>query len=585
MHGRITRGCLLDAGNALGEPPLIVVGADVKEHPRCRRCMMASRSIMPPSDEMDLAGLARDAGTSIGLDLASRNETAAGIPNRRLWVHGKVGDWEFLIHGEEVADLPPTTTRFRRRGQRCCSGGVQWLCSLLPTSKKWGGRDPCRGPAAVAASPCRILHAPPPKSHYRRSSLGPVEWRSTWNWPLFIRLLIITQLDDPSVGGDQFDDILVDFVSRQILELHSVDIRGDRYAMTMLSEAMEQAKVELSSKSEVTVSIPSFSTSAQGPVDLNITLSRQEFENLVDKLIGDIKRKCQSVLEDAKTSAKDIMEIVLIGGMSRVPKIQRIICEVFGQNLHIKVNPEEAVVIGSAIHAALIVQDEQKITDNMIPLSIGIESSRGIFTRIIPRYSTIPTKQTVKIPAWVAYGERKLIKVFWGEHVMVEHNILLGEIEVMKNRRLPYGCSNLELTFEVDKNFVVKVTAKCDDDDESFFAFPIAQKDRSEEHVKKAVKKALLDWRISSREIHARLKNLARHAVNTLGDVLSAKKDELPDSFYKEAVQVFGDLRKSLDGDIDVLRTTVRSASSLRSKILNWLPPLQYHDSEDADYE
>lgn len=77
-----------------------------------------------------------------------------------------------------------------RRGQRCCSGGVQWLCSLLPTSKKWGGRDPCRGPAAVAASPCRILHAPPPKSHYRRSSLGPVEWRSTWNWPLFIRLLV-----------------------------------------------------------------------------------------------------------------------------------------------------------------------------------------------------------------------------------------------------------------------------------------------------------------------------------------------------------------------------------------------------------
>lgn len=387
------------------------------------------------------------------------------------------------------------------------------------------------------------------------------------------------------MGGDQFDDILVDFVSQQILELHSVDIRGDRYAMTMLSEAMEQAKVELSSKSEVTVSIPSFSTSAQGPVDLNITLSRQEFENLVDKLIGDIKSKCRSVLEDAKISAKDIMEIVLIGGMSRVPKIQRIVCEVFGQNLHIKVNPEEAVVIGSAIQAALIVQDERRITDNMIPLSIGIESSQGIFTRIIPRYSTIPTKQTVKIPAWVAYGERKSIKVFWGEHVMVEHNILLGEIEVMKNRRLPYGSSDLKLTFEVDKNFVVKVTAKCDDDDESFLAFSIAQKYRSEENVNEAVKKALLDWRMSSREIHARLKNLAIHAVNTLCDVLSAKKDELPDDLYKEAVQVFADLRKSLDGDIDVLRATVRSANSLRSKILNWLPPLQYHDSEDADYE
>jgi molecular chaperone DnaK len=343
--------------------------------------------------------------------------------------------------------------------------------------------------------------------------------------------------------------------------------------------------VELSSKSEVTVSIPCFSTSAQGPVDLNITLSRLEFENLVDKLIGDIKSKCQNVLEDAKISTKDIMEIVLVGGMSRVPKIQRIVCEVFGQNLQIKVSPEEAVVIGSAIHAALIVQDEQEITDNMIPLSIGIESSRGIFTRIIPRYSTIPAKQTVKIPAWVAYGERKPVKVFWGEHVMVKHNIHLGEIEVTKNRRSPYGCVDLELTFEVDKNFVVKVTAKCDDDDGSIFAFPIAQKDRSKENVNKAVKKALLDWRMSSREIHARLKNLARHAINTLCDVLSAKKDELPDDLYKEAAQVLAGLKKSLDGDVDVLRASVLTANSMRSKILNCLPPSQYRDSEDTDYE
>ncbi|CAN6249947.1 unnamed protein product, partial [Urochloa humidicola] len=144
---------------------------------------------------------------------------------------------------------------------------------------------------------------------------------------------MITQLVDPSVGGDQFDDILVDFISQQILELHSVDIHGDIYAMTMLVEAVEQAKVELSNKTEVTISVPSFSTSAQGPVDLNITLSRLEFENLVDKLIGEIKRKCQSVLEDAKISANDIKEIVLIGGMTRVPKIHRIVCEVFGQNL------------------------------------------------------------------------------------------------------------------------------------------------------------------------------------------------------------------------------------------------------------
>ncbi|CAL5069655.1 unnamed protein product [Urochloa decumbens] len=396
---------------------------------------------------------------------------------------------------------------------------------------------------------------------------------------------VITQLSDPSVGGDQFDYAFVDFVSQQILELHSVDIRGDIYAMTMLVEAVEQAKVELSNKSEVTISIPSFSTSAQGPVDLNITLSRLEFENLVDKLIGEIKSKCQSVLEDAKISANDIKEIVLIGGMSRVPKIQRVVCEVFGQNLQMKVNPEEAVVVGSAIHAALTAEDEQEITYNMTPLSIGIESSQGIFTRVVPRSSAIPTKRTVKIPTWLAYGERKPVKVFWGEHVMVQHNVLLGEIEVIKNQSSHYGCADLELTFEVDKNFVVKVTAKYADDESSFFTFPIAKEDRSKENVDKAVKKALLDWKMSGREIHARLKNLGWHAMNTLCDVLYARKDELPDSLYKEAAQVLVDLKKSLDGDgdVDVLRACVLSAKSMESKILNWLPLSDDADSEYRD--
>ncbi|CAO2043517.1 unnamed protein product [Urochloa humidicola] len=272
--------------------------------------------------------------------------------------------------------------------------------------------------------------------------------------------------------------------------------------------------------------------------------------------------------------------------MTRVPKIQRIVCEVFGQNLHMKVNPEEAVVIGSAIHAALTVEDEQEITNNMIPLSIGIESSQGIFTRVIPRSSTIPTKQTVRIPTWLAYGECKPIKVFFGEHVMVQHNVLLGEIEVIKNRSSHYGCVDLELIFEVDENFVVKVTVKYADN-ESFFAFPIAEEDRSKENVYKAVKKALLNWNMSSREIHARLKNMARHAMNMLGDILYARKDELPDSLYKEAAQALADLKKSLDGDgdVDVLRASVLFAKSIESKILNWRTPSEYLDSDYTDYE
>lgn len=141
---------------------------------------------------------------------------------------------------------------------------------------------------------------------------------------------IKTQFGDPSVGGDQFDNILVDYFVTQIMELHSVDIRGDKYAMMILAEALEQAKVELSSQPKVRVSIPYFTSSAQGPVNLNITISRTKFEKLVENLIEQIKDKCQSILKEANITGKDIDEIVLIGGMTRVPMIQKIIHEVFG---------------------------------------------------------------------------------------------------------------------------------------------------------------------------------------------------------------------------------------------------------------
>lgn len=394
---------------------------------------------------------------------------------------------------------------------------------------------------------------------------------------------IRTKFGDTSVGGDQFDEKLVDFVCLKILKDHSVDIRGDIYAMAMLAEAVEQAKVELSSKPVVKVLIPSFSTSAQAPVDLNITISRLKFEDLVDDLIGQIKDKCQSILRDAKVSTKDIKEIVLIGGMARVPKIQGIICEVFGQNLNTKVNPEEAVVVGSAIQAALIVEDEQEITDDMIPVSIGFESSKGIFTKVIPRHSTIPTKRTVKIPAWLDYGERKCIRIFFGEHVMVQHNIPLGETEVINNSSF-HSCVDVELTFEVDKDYVVKVSARCGGD-EALMSFPISLKDRSKENVDKAVKKALLDWTMTGAEIRARLRNLARHIMNTLGDVLSVGKDELPEDLRKEAVNALADLQKSLDGDLGVLKAKMLSAKLAESEILNWVPPSELCDSDHTDYE
>jgi molecular chaperone DnaK len=201
---------------------------------------------------------------------------------------------------------------------------------------------------------------------------------------------IKTQLDDSSIGGDQFDNVLVDYFATWINKVHSIDICEDMHAMTILSEAVEQAKVKLSSQPEVTVSIPYFTSSAEGqdPIHLNITISRPEFEELVNDLIIQFRDKCQIILKEASISSNDIGEIIFTGGMTRVPKIQETVYQVFGDHQTATVDPEDAVVIGSAIQAALFVEKQQVMNKDMIPLSIGIECEEGIFTRVIPRHTS-----------------------------------------------------------------------------------------------------------------------------------------------------------------------------------------------------
>ncbi|CAL4927186.1 unnamed protein product [Urochloa decumbens] len=404
---------------------------------------------------------------------------------------------------------------------------------------------------------------------------------------------IITQISDPALGGDRFDDVLVDYFVEQIIHLHSVDIHGDKYAMMMmLAEAAEQAKVVLSSKSEVTLSIPDFPISAQGPVDLNITISRIKFEELVDNLIGQIKVKCQSILKDAKMSIKDIDEVILTGGMARVPRIQRIISEVFGHCQSTRTAPEEAMVIGSALQAALLVEDEQELSEYMIPLSIGIDSGEGTFTRVIPRHTPVPTKQTVKIPGWLAYGECKHVRIYFGEHAMVEQNLCLGEVKVANGRRCQ-GCVNFELTLEVDEDYVVKVTARnaddqnesADDDWMACEAFQIKEEDRCKERVKRAVKRALLDWSMYNNRIDASLRNLARHVMNSLRDIVSARKDELPENLCQDAVDALIDLQNSFSRDACLLKDKMLYALKVESKLLSWIPTSESVGSHGADYQ
>ncbi|XP_062228406.1 heat shock 70 kDa protein, mitochondrial-like isoform X2 [Phragmites australis] len=393
---------------------------------------------------------------------------------------------------------------------------------------------------------------------------------------------IITQIGDRSVGGDLFDNILVDYFVKQIMELYSVDIRGDKYAMMILAEVAEQAKVGLSSQHEVTVSIPYVTASTQGPVDLHFSISRPDFEKLVHNLVEIIEDKCQSILKESNFSHEDINEVVLMGGMTRVPKIRRIISKVFGKHHSTRVNPEEAVVIGSAIQAALIVEDEREISEDMIPLSIGIESAKGVFTRVIPRHTTIPTKRMVRVPVWCSYGESLHIRIFLGEHVRVDNNKLLGEVELISYRSSYQGSVDIELTFEVDANFVVTVTARYADDQLegadvrkafSVLSVSVRKEVMCKQSVFNDVKDALLDWPMHVTRIHAHLRNQARYLINSLGDVLSVRKDDLPTDLHEDAIKALADLHTALEGDVDVLKDKILYATSVQSTVVHWTSP------------
>jgi molecular chaperone DnaK len=303
-------------------------------------------------------------------------------------------------------------------------------------------------------------------------------------------------------------------------------------------------------------------------------------------------------LKEASISSNDIGEIIFTGGMTRVPKIQETVYQVFGDHQTATVDPEDAVVIGSAIQAALFVEKQQVMNKDMIPLSIGIECEEGIFTRVIPRHTTLPAKRTVKIPAWCAQGECLHIRIFVGEHVFIEHNMPLGEIQLINNQNSHQGSVDFELTFEVDKDYVVKVSARNADDHVKaaddvrkalnplvVYEKVIDEKLMSKHNIDNAVRNALLDWPMYAAEINARLRNMARFLINTLSDVLSARKDELPMDLCDDAVKALADLQMNLGGDVSVLKDKMILARSVESTLLNWKPTSESGERDAIDSE
>ncbi len=266
---------------------------------------------------------------------------------------------------------------------------------------------------------------------------------------------------DTFLGGEDFDMRLVNYLADEFKKDQGIDLRGDKLALQRLKEAAEKAKIELSSATQTEINLPFITADASGPKHLTMKLTRAKFEALVDDLVQRTVGPCRAALKDAGLSAGEIQEVVLVGGMTRMPKVQEVVKQFFGKEPHKGVNPDEVVAVGAAIQAGVLQGDVKDVLLlDVTPLSLGIETLGGVFTRLIDRNTTIPTKKG-QVFSTAEDGQNAVtIRVFQGEREMAADNKLLGQFDLVGIPPAPRGVPQIEVTFDIDANGIVNVSAR-----------------------------------------------------------------------------------------------------------------------------
>jgi molecular chaperone DnaK len=275
---------------------------------------------------------------------------------------------------------------------------------------------------------------------------------------------VLSTNGDTHLGGDDFDQVLIDYIAEEFKKDHGIDLRKDQMALQRLKEAAERAKKDLSQQATTDINLPFITADASGPKHLQMSISRAQFERMVDHLIERCRKPVMQALADAKLKPSDIDEVVMVGGMTRMPRVQALVKEIFGKEGHRGVNPDEVVAVGAAIQGAqlLLGSKSEVVLQDVTPLSLGIETLGGRLTRIIEKNTTIPCEKTQIFSTASDNQPAVTVSVYQGESEIAKSpaNRLLGEFNLEGIRPAPRGVPQIEVTFKLDKNGVLEVTAK-----------------------------------------------------------------------------------------------------------------------------